>query len=155
MKEEKRITKDYEQLQRIKRKKTKRKLLKKVRDILEESSSEDRTYKKKKSKDSSSESSKKPTRKVKVKMVRVTGGSRVNERRVLAELEEEENPITPRTPSPVQVTGPPRSLRTIAEQEIRERVEEEDDRTTLSFGSEILIQSEQPDVPFRDGSEQE
>ena len=90
VKEEKKITKAYEELQKIKRKEAKRKLVKTVRNILEESSSEDQNKRKKKSTDSCSDSPKKSKRKCKIKVIRVTGSSNVEGRRTLAEKEEVE-----------------------------------------------------------------
>jgi hypothetical protein len=90
VKEEKKITKAYEELQKIIRKETRRKLVKTVRNILEESSSEDQNKRKKKSTDSSDESPKKSKRKCKIKVIRVTGGSNIEGRRILVEKEENE-----------------------------------------------------------------
>jgi hypothetical protein len=64
--------------------------VKTVRNILEESSIEDRTKKKKRSTSSSSEPPKTTKRKYKVKVVRITGGSNVEERRVLTERGEDD-----------------------------------------------------------------
>ena len=87
-KEMKRITKAYEELQRIKRKDAKRRLPKTVRNVLEDN--DDRANKKRKSKSSSSESSKRETKKYRIKVVRVTGGSTLEERQVLTERGEDD-----------------------------------------------------------------
>jgi len=59
VKEEKKITKAYEAIQKIKKDEAKRKLARTVRSILDESSSEDKRQRKTKQTDSSSESQKK------------------------------------------------------------------------------------------------
>ena len=178
IKEDRKITKTYEAIRKIKKEEVKRKLVRTARSILDESSSEDKRQRKKKQTDSSSESQKKTKRKYRVKMIRVTGCSNEEERRILTEKEEEEvtertddddeeqNPINSQQENPPSPPTPRRSPRTPENrnlfQELRSRIvdnidaliEDEDDEVTLHQGSEDEgFKSCQPDFPSKDESE--